>query len=136
MTNKSALRECTLVNREWHTRGQKFLYTSLQFEVKYFKSFFDAISTSFKADPSFLGQYVENFEIHMGDVLCPNDDDEEEDVDDDITATQIANTDDGDDILYITSTRVAELLQSMAKLKRLNLPIRIWKCFSDLANHT
>jgi hypothetical protein len=72
----------------------------------------------------------------MGDVLCPNDDDEEEDVDDDITATQIANTDDGDDILYITSTRVAELLQSMAKLKRLNLPIRIWKCFSDLANHT
>ncbi|KAH8552434.1 hypothetical protein BGW37DRAFT_286514 [Umbelopsis sp. PMI_123] len=74
--------------------------------------------------------------MHMGDVLCPHDDDDEEedddDDDDDITATQIANTDDGDDILYITSTRVAELLQSMVKLKRLNLPIGIWECFSDL----
>ncbi|KAM3581028.1 hypothetical protein VKS41_006474 [Umbelopsis sp. WA50703] len=87
MTNKSTLRECTMVNREWHTHGQKFLYTSLEFEVKYFKSFFDAISSSFKVDPRFLGQYVENFEMHMGDVLCPRDDDEEEEDDDDTTST-------------------------------------------------
>jgi hypothetical protein len=122
-----------MVNCEWHTHGQKFLYTSLEFEVKYFKSFFDAISSSFKVDPRFLGQYVENFEMHMGDVLCPRDDDEEEEDDDDTTSTQVDHIDDGDEILYITSIRVAELLQSMVKLKRLKLPIGIWECFSELS---